>query len=76
MKCNICEQEMVKGYIPVQERTLQWIPTEVVAPLWPNNVPKSAKALCKVNFLQRKKKLSYYCHNCEVAIVPVEKGKK
>ena len=75
MKCNMCEHEMVKGFIPVIERKLKWIPDEVNNPFF-DYVPKGGINIQSPGIFFIEKKEAYHCHRCEVIIIPVKDKKR
>lgn len=71
MKCNICEQEMVKGYIPAIKWKLMWLPQEVKVNLFGWSTPKGGISLSKTPVFGIPKATSYHCTRCNVIITPI-----
>lgn len=69
MKCNICDNDMMKGYIPLNREYLLWVPEEVTRPMGAG-VPNGAVQLSKKPVFKAIKTLSYYCSSCEVIVTP------
>lgn len=67
MKCPICNNEMMLGYIPTE--SIEWVPMNDT----PHVIYKKDKSngfrIGKWSFLNSKKQPAWYCYNCKKIII-------
>ncbi len=71
MKCNQCESEMLKGYIPMYSGKLQWLPEEIKVPFWRGPKDKDTTVLSDTPAISPVTVTSYKCNTCNVIVVPI-----